>query len=189
MSVGFFWWETLLFRKTLFPIFGRWTTHFRPSGKTFEPGRGNCILRVHKNNLRRKIFCQLFLYGFQTRSEKLSAFPRFFSDRIVKTSFYMSGGTFWIKNTSYWSNFAFSSFSKLEQKIFSLLAKVFGRVFKTAFYVSIGFFWWKTLLLWKTFFPVFGRWTKCFRPACKSFWQGYRKLHSTCPWEDFVEEN
>ena len=115
VSVGFFWWETLLFRKTLFPIFGRWTKHFRPSCKTFEPGRRNCILRVHKNNLRRKSFF-IFLYGFRIRSEQFSAFYWNFSDRVVETAFYMSGGTFWMKTMFYWRNFVLSCFSDIEQK-------------------------------------------------------------------------
>ena len=83
----------------------------------------------------------------------------------------------------------FDSFSDLEQKLFSLLAKLFNKVVGTALYVSIGTLWGEKLLFWKIrIFITLGPWANNFRFLVAKISSRLWKLHSKGP-ENHFEEN
>ena len=101
----------------------------------------------------------------------------------------MSTGTSWAEIMFFRRKCIFSSFSDFEQKIFGLLAKIFGGFIKTAFYVSIGTLWGEKLLFWKIrIFINLGPWANNFRFLVAKISIRLWKLLSKGP-ENHFQEN
>ena len=104
-----------------------------------------------------------------------------------KTAFYVAIGSFWWVFLE--KNFFFESFSDLEQKLFSLLAKLFNKVVGTALYVSIWTLWGEKHFFWKIrIFITLGHWANTFRFLVAKISIRLWKLHSKGP-ENHFQEN
>ena len=67
--------------------------------KIFQQGCQNNMLRVQSNTVRKIGFCEKIIcfWLFWTLSKSFSNFEHIFSDKVVKTTLCLSGGTFWIQ--------------------------------------------------------------------------------------------
>ena len=116
---------------------------------------------------------KLFVLSFCSFERKFLASWTKLLSKIVKTSFYVIIGTFWLEIFC-WRRFIFSSFPDIEQLRFGLLAKSVWRGCKNAIYVCR-----RQLersekkrqnFLQISFFSIrFWRWAKNFRPSGKNF--------------------
>ena len=116
---------------------------------------------------------KLFVLSFCSFERKFLASWTKLLSKVVKTSFYVIIGTFWVEIFC-WRRFIFSSFPDIEQLRFGLLAKSVWRGCKNAIYVCR-----RQLersekkrqnFLQISFFSIrFWRWAKNFRPSGKNF--------------------
>ena len=149
-------------------VFAQWANKFRFFLDFFLTR----LSRLHSicpyEHFEEKKFHHIF-YPFRTMSEQFSAFSRNFSDRIVENAFYTSGGTFWNKNTFYWSNFAFSSFPDIEQTLFGWLAKSFSQGYQNCSLRVHRIHLMRNATFLKNIFSHFGTLNKMFSACCQKF--------------------
>ena len=121
LSVGFFWWETLVFWKTFFPIFRLWTRPSWPAGKKVSAElsilRSICswekfLEKYYFFMVRRILFTFLghwasFLFSFQKSI-----------DGVVKAAFHVCRRTIWGKSYFLKKEYLFFSYLGVEKKKF-----------------------------------------------------------------------
>ena len=107
-----------------------------------------------------------FFHEKRTLSKKLSAFVRNFSERIVKSAFYVLLGT--IKGQHFLN--VFKHLQTWSQKVSAFRRFFFSGFVKTTSYISRGTVRWKTTIR-KTYFVLifFRQWAKTFWPSGNCF--------------------
>ena len=173
-----FYWQTVFF------FFGPRAKNSRPSGKTFQQGCRNSIIRVHRNILRSNVFSSFF-YPSWTMSKQFSPFLDFFrpvcQSCILRVHRYKLSWILFFRR-----NWLFSTFSDFDQNNLACWQKFFGSFIKTAIYVSIGTLWGEILLFWNIrIFITFGHWANNFRFLVAKFSIRLWKLHSRGPENHF----
>ena len=130
-----------------------------------------CLLSVTFSKFELRIFCLL-----------AKTYEQWFQNCVLRSHRIILMGFFGKKPL-------FCSFADLDQKLFSLLAKLFNKVVGTALYVSIGRLWGEKLLFWKIgIFITLGHWAKNFRFLVAKISSRLWKLHSKGP-ENHFQEN
>ena len=178
----------ILYWQTVFFFFGPRAKNSRPSGKTFQQGCRNSIIRVHRNILRSNVFLNFFL-SFWDDERTIFAFSRFFPTGLSKLLSTCPQVQVEPKLCSFEGKAFFHLFRTLSKKFLACWQNFFGGFIKTAFYVSIGTLWGEKLLFWKIrIFITLGPWANNFRFLVAKISSRLWKLHSKGP-ENHFQEN
>ena len=129
LSVGFFWWETLVFWKTFFPIFRLWTRPSWPAGKKFSAELSNLRSTCSWEKFLEKYY--FFMEGriFFTFLGHWASFLFSFRktiDGVVNAAFHVCRTTIWGKSYFLKKEYFLFRFWALRKKNFRLLAKKFS---------------------------------------------------------------
>ena len=118
-----------------FTIFRYWAKNAWDFDENFWQGCQTCILRVNRNNLKKKLFLKSLhvFYQFRTLSVKFLALCSKISDEAVKNELYVSIGTFWGTKVFLKEIVIFHHFLTLSAKFFVFRSKFFGWAVETAF--------------------------------------------------------
>ena len=169
-------------------IFRPWAEALQSSGKTFQQGCRNSIIRVHSSILRSNVFLNFFL-SFPDDERTILAFSWFFPTGLSELHYTRPPVKIELKLCSFEGNAFFHLFRTLSKKFLACWQNFFGGFIKTAFYVSIGTLWGEKLLFWKIrIFITLGHWANHFRFLVAKISIRLWELHSKGP-ENHFEEN